>query len=188
MKNQWLRERSVDQLLFLLVKVKDYHRLGFDIETAYKQSVSKTSKQFRVAYQTIGDLCRRRLGLDNIYQFYKVLQNWIDGDPSNLKNLIINHVSVTDRKRINNFLLDGESEIYDEISNQIDLLESIHINLEKKTIKSLKLIAENEGISMSDWIGNEIARIVDERTKDWIREQLERLTIEERQALLKDVL
>ena len=113
MKNQWLRERSVDQLLFLLVKVKDYHRLGFDIETAYKQSVSKTSKQFRVAYQTIGDLCRRRLGLDNIYQFYKILQNWIDGDPSNLKNLIGNHVSVTDRKRINNFLLYGKIEIYD---------------------------------------------------------------------------
>ena len=139
MFGNYLNSNSADQLMYLLIKFKEYDRLGFGVQDAYRQSVSKTSNKYGVTYQTIGDLCRRRLALENIYQFYDVLQDWIDGDPSSLKNLIGKHVSSSDQIRINELLLNGKSEVNDDIRDEPKEFDSFRLSLDKNMVKHLPL-------------------------------------------------
>jgi len=75
-----LRSESIKQILCVLDNFWHQNRNGQSIQYAYREAVNFTAKKYLVRYQTIGDLCRRRLGLTTIYDFHAYLKQWVDGD------------------------------------------------------------------------------------------------------------
>lgn len=85
---------SVDQLLQVLDRAQRNHtKQGAVVSTAYQDAVRHVAQRHGVTYQTIGDLCRRRLGLGGIDEFYHLLNQWFSGDPDPLRRKILKYAS-----------------------------------------------------------------------------------------------
>jgi len=67
--------------------------LGNGIDDTYQYAVTRVSQEYHVAYQTIGDACRRRLGLDHVGEFKTMLKSSLEGDPSQLRDLLLRNTS-----------------------------------------------------------------------------------------------
>jgi hypothetical protein len=83
-----MTHRSVQQLLEVLGGTARHHRNGTPFPAAYHDAVRDASKRFGVTYQTIGDLCRRRLGLTDITEFMDLLGGWLHGQHEPLQRRI----------------------------------------------------------------------------------------------------
>ena len=84
-----LRQESVRQLLEVLELTRLARSRGVPLEQAYQDAIRDVSNRYKVRYQTIGDLCRRRLGLRDIDQFVELLRRWLGvGDGGPLKRAI----------------------------------------------------------------------------------------------------
>jgi hypothetical protein len=85
---------SVAQLLEVLDRAHRNHtKQGAAVSTAYQDAVRHVAQRKGVTYQTIGDLCRRRLGLGGIDEFFHLLDQWFSGDSDPLRGRILRYAS-----------------------------------------------------------------------------------------------
>ena len=95
-----LTEKTVDQILGVLDLTAKYFESSLPVPKAYQKSVKDIARRYSIRYQTIADGCRRRLGLDNVNQFIELLKEWLGGQPTNLKDLLIKNTSDFEQHRI----------------------------------------------------------------------------------------
>jgi hypothetical protein len=103
-----LQAQSVNQLLQVLESTRRKHGHGNSLPAAYQEAIHDVSSRHHVRYQTIGDLCRRRLALSDIAEFVNLLDRWLRGDPGPLKSRILQHSVSAARSSIEHFFDEGQ--------------------------------------------------------------------------------
>ncbi|MGE0157105.1 MAG: hypothetical protein AB7T17_08770 [Geobacter sp.] len=141
-----LTEKTVEQILEVLDKTSKLYNSGFPINKAYQKAVKEVSLTYSIKYQTVADGCRRRLGLSNINEFIKILSEWLNGNPSNLIDLLHKNTANFEKYKIDQFFHRGTLQIPEiEVNRKVDIsTETITIKLPVKTIAQLRSLAETE--------------------------------------------
>jgi len=98
-----MRTETLEQILKVISVAAQRYELGDGIDHAYQYAVSRVRREYDVAYQTIGDACRRRLGLDHIGEFKTMLVSSFEGDSSKLRDFLLRRTSVMHHDRVNVF-------------------------------------------------------------------------------------
>ena len=98
-----LEPHSVDQLLRVLELARQNTRLGFATPVACSRAIHQVSRDEGVTYQTIGDGCRRRLGLKDMSEFHRLVEEWLAGDPAKLTAVLRRNASAGSAQTINTF-------------------------------------------------------------------------------------
>lgn len=111
-----LQMDSVHQLLQVLELSGRSHRRGHPIGSAYQDAIRDVSSRHHVRYQTIGDLCRRRLGLTDMNEFVLLLTRWLAGDPIPLKQRIVQNSESAARPLVENYFNGAHSPLAPEKS------------------------------------------------------------------------
>ena len=183
-----LQTRTVKQILDVLAGYKRGRQAEFGPLASYRNAVGETSNRFNVSYQTIGDACVRRLGLEKVDEFLKYLSKWwYEGDTEGLIILITKFVSSADRDRVKIFF-SGEVDDVNIIEIEEEILDgTISLHFDKDTVKRLRTLSGGEGISVNAWLRKEIIGITDKKILAWMREQLEKLPPDERNTLLRSI-
>lgn len=99
---------TLNQILRVLTLSKIYRSRGIPLQKAIQQAIKDTSHEYDVTYQTIGDGCRRRLGLVELSQFIDMVDRWIKGDSTQLAACIASHTQKTNLAVIERFFHSGE--------------------------------------------------------------------------------
>jgi hypothetical protein len=166
-----LEMKSVEQIVAVLKRFHARQQAGDPIDKAYQQAIEEVSRQYRVAYQTIGDLCRRRLGLQAIHEFYDLLEKWTLGDPRPLAELLRRHTGVEGRQQIDAFFFEGVAAPAVPVSDNV---ESISVSLKVSQARKLKAMLLVKGVPVSDWLSRNVSRLIDEEYKGWVAEEAKR--------------
>ena len=98
-----MRSETLEQILKVISVAAQRYDLGNGIDNTYQYAINRVSQDYRVAYQTIGDACRRRLGLDHVGEFKTMLRSSLEGDPSQLRDLLLRNTSQFYHDRIHDF-------------------------------------------------------------------------------------
>ncbi len=98
-----MRQETLEQILKVISVAVEYYSPGNGIDGSYQYAVRRVSNEYGVSYQTIGDACRRRLGLDHIGEFKSMLKASFEGDVKKLQDVLVNQTSVFYHDRINEF-------------------------------------------------------------------------------------
>jgi hypothetical protein len=99
---------SVEQILRVLELIRQNNRLGFDISAATSRAIQQVARESNVRYQTIGDGCRRRLGLTDISEFHRLAEEWLRGNSTPIAKVIKNNSSSSAASRISAFFSDSD--------------------------------------------------------------------------------
>jgi len=183
-----IQRRTVDQILSVLMHAKTNYEGGDPVERAYCRAVETTRKQFGVTYQTIGDACRRRLGLERIGELYRLLRRWlVEGDRSGLEHRLSQVTSSTDRARIASFLGGERAPLQANFSQAEAPSETFSFRLEHAKAKQLRVLAEVRGVSVPMLLATLVSQILKERTLETIRDQLKSLSPEDQRKLLAEI-
>jgi len=98
-----MRQETLEQILKVISLAEQRYRIGDGIDRSYQYGVSRVSQEYGIAYQTIGDACRRRLGLEHVGEFKTMLRACFEGDPSQLRDVLMNKNSRFYHDKINEF-------------------------------------------------------------------------------------
>lgn len=98
-----MRQETLEQILKVISVAAERNSLGDGIDHSYQYGVSRVSKEYGVAYQTIGDACRRRLGLDHVGEFKTMLKASLEGDSSKLRDVLLRNSPQFYHSRIDDF-------------------------------------------------------------------------------------
>jgi len=154
-----LKTNNARRLLTVLDEFKCIYPSVSSTSSAYKAAVKKVSVRHDVKYQTIGDLCRRSLGLERIHDFYDLLDEWITGDPTPLKSLLEKHTRPSDHHIIADYF------------EEADKCTNFTLRLNKECSRKLEILTKNDRCSPSLWLRQQIQTIVGERYDKWVREE-----------------
>lgn len=94
---------SVHQLLQVLELTRRAKLRGLPLRRAYQDAIHEVSSRHQVRYQTIGDLCRRRLGLADMDGFVALLTQWLAGDRAPLQQRILQHSESAARAMVDDY-------------------------------------------------------------------------------------
>jgi hypothetical protein len=136
--------KTIEQILKVISLAAKHYSSGNGIDRSYQYGVNRVSQEYSVAYQTIGDGCRRRLGLSDISEFKRMLQSALEGDPIQLRELLMQNTSRSYHDRINDFF----SELGNGVAKpgfktkEQDILISYSIHLRKNDSDILKALAQ----------------------------------------------
>jgi hypothetical protein len=138
------------------------------LHRAYQEGVRAVADAHSITYQTVGDGCRRRLGLNDIGELYELLASWIKGDPRGLVRQLKEYSDPTAHAEIERFFSSGDStpaEIkkVSPKSPATDESEVFQFRLPARDARMLKALAELEGVSASELIGSTISAAVRDR-------------------------
>lgn len=185
-----LQQKTIEQLFAVLKNTKAYYIGGAPIKEALQKAINEVSTSCGIAYQTIGDLCRRRLKLDNIGEFHDLLRKWFEGDPSQLLEVIKQQTSTTSHGEINAFFFDhelGYKKIQDDSIKDDGMNDSevITFRLDFKTAEQLRELAERDGQSIAEWLKKTVSELVSSKMEEWLFKRVEQLDPEQRRGFLK---
>ena len=138
-----MRRETLDQILKVIAFAAQRYSIGYGIDRPYQYGVKRVSDEYGVSYQTIGDACRRRLGLDSIDEFKTMLQACLKGNPNKLRELLVSK-NPHYLERINNFFSNLEigGESINIKSQTQEPFESYTIKLRKSDSDVLKALAQ----------------------------------------------
>ena len=100
-----MRQETLEQILKVISLAAQRYSNGDGIDRSYQYGVNRVSQEYNIAYQTIGDACRRRLGLDHVGEFKTMLKACLEGDPTQLSDVLIRKTSRFYHDKINDFFL-----------------------------------------------------------------------------------
>lgn len=100
---------SVEQILRVLELIRQNNRLGFDISAATSRAIQQVAKESNVRYQTIGDGCRRRLGLTDMSEFHQLVEEWLHGNHTLLATVLKKNSTSGAAPRISAFFNEGKA-------------------------------------------------------------------------------
>jgi hypothetical protein len=160
--------QTVKQLLQVFRSFRDNHRSGMPLHRAYHEGVRTVADAYSITYQTVGDGCRRRLGLNDISELYELLTAWVKGDPRGLVRQLKENSDPSSHAEIEQFFSGGDgppAEIrraQPQVSRS-DSAEVFQFRLAESDARMLKALAELEGVSASELIARTIAAAVRDR-------------------------
>jgi len=102
-----LESHSVGQVLRVLELLRRHHRLGLNTRSACSRAIQEVADENAVRYQTIGDGCRRRLGLTDITKFHELVDGWLEGNAEPLARAIRQSSTQSAWPRIDAFFSDS---------------------------------------------------------------------------------
>jgi len=160
--------QTVQQLLQVFRAFRDNHKSGMPLHRAYQEGVRAVADAHSITYQTVGDGCRRRLGLNDIGELYELLASWVKGDPRELVRQLKEHSDPTAHAQIEQFFSDGntvpaELRKASQKGPTSDETEVFQFRLPAREARMLKALAELEGVSASNLISNTISAAVRNR-------------------------
>ena len=170
-----LTSKSIEQILAVLTRIRARCLRHDSIKKAYQGAVYETSKNYDVTYQTIGDLCRRRLGLKNIDQFHGLLEKWIAGNAEPLMSVLISKTASRNHYKIRDYFGRKNHEFVVENTRPPGSEEeSFTIRLPRDIAKRLKVLSLMSGDSLPKWLSEVVTQVVEQRYKEWLATQIKR--------------
>ncbi len=152
-----LRSRTITQLLEVMSLYRKNRQCGESIERSLQDAIQRVAKKYNVAYQTVGDGCRRRLKLASIEDLHALLLRWDQGESLALAGVLREHTEVANHRLINEFF-DGKAET----PNSSSLANSdagdpgasrnastLSVELDSKDLARLETLAQITGSSAS---------------------------------------
>jgi len=139
-----MRLETLEQILKVIAVTSRRHDFGDGIDRSYQYAVNQVSREYGVAYQTIGDACRRRLGLDSIGEFQAMLKSALNGHPEELRGVLIRGTSPFHYNRINDFfskLKNGETKM-EIMEDKTDRFIRYTIQLSKNDSDVLRALSQ----------------------------------------------
>lgn len=171
-----LQKGSVDQMIDLLTHIKRKYNAGYPIRKAYQDAVETVSKNYKRTYQTIGDLCRRRLKLSEIKEFIDKLEDWINGNPDKLKQLLLQNSETFCRQQIMQFfdneILGVTTEPQTESTAPIEEHEIFTVRLNKNHAKKLKVLTVMNEFSIHKKLADYLENKIEEEYASWLKTQV----------------
>jgi hypothetical protein len=151
-----LEPRSVDQVLRVLELVRQQRRLGLNTRSACSRAIQEVADENDVRYQTIGDGCRRRLGLTDITKFHQLVDGWLQGNAEPLARVIRQSSSQSAWSRIDAFFSDssmagknGEKHSSNAATTSAHS-KAIQITLDDTELRRLHALAQLEARDPTD--------------------------------------
>lgn len=139
-----MRQETLEQILKVISLAAQRYSIGDGIDRSYQYGVNRVSQEYGIAYQTIGDACRRRLGLNHVGEFKTMLKACLEGDPSQLRDVLMRNISRFYHDKINDFfpkLKNGETTT--EIkAEKPDTFVTYTVQLRKNDSDVLKALAQ----------------------------------------------
>jgi len=139
-----MRQETLEQILKVISLAAQRYSIGDGIDRSYQYGVNRVSQEYKIAYQTIGDACRRRLGLDHVGEFKTMLKACLDGDPSQLRDVLMRKTARFYHDKINDFFSKLRNvETTTEIkAKKPDTLVPYTVQLKKSDSDILKALAQ----------------------------------------------
>lgn len=100
-----MRQETLEQILKVITVAAQRYRNGDGINRSYQYGVKSVAQEYGITYQTVTDACRRRLGLGEVDEFKKILKACLDGDPIQMRDLLLRK-SPQHQDKIADFLSD----------------------------------------------------------------------------------
>lgn len=144
--------QTVQQLLQVFRKFRDNHASGVPLHRSYQEAVRTVADAHSITYQTVGDGCRRRLGLNDINELYELLATWVKGDSRGLVRQLKDNAEPSSHAEIDRFFSDGGTaptagrKALPKVSPH-DESEPFTFRISARDARMLKALAELEGIS-----------------------------------------
>lgn len=172
MINNKLTSTTLDQILEVIKKSKSYYVSGSTIDKSIKMGIKNVSELYDVAYQTIEDACRRRLGLGKINEFRRMLSEYFNGNPNDIKTILREHTDTDLHNKINAFFNGNDTSLKntDEKTEcltshrqvQENKTEIFAVRLDEETSKKIRIVSGFFGVSPSEWISENIKKKINE--------------------------
>lgn len=162
-----LRHQTVDQLLQVFRLFHVNFAGGLPLRKAYREAVREVADLHGVAYQTIGDGCRRRLNLDEIRELYDLLQHWVDGDPGPLMTQLKGASYPSTHDEIAGFFGDASraADRHGPPAVPEARFATFSFKLRERDARMLRALAEIEGTSTPELLERLVGSAVTERMK-----------------------
>ena len=142
-----MRSETLEQILKVISVAAQRFSQRDGIDSSYQHAVARVSQEYGVAYQTIGDACRRRLGLDHVGEFKTMLKASFQGDPSSLRDVLLRTTPPSYHDRIDEFfsnLKNGGATTKPE-AKQPDTFVTYTVQLRKGDSDVLRALAQLSG-------------------------------------------
>ena len=160
---------TVQQLLQVFRHFRDNHASGMPLHRSYREAVRAVKDAHAVTYQTVGDGCRRRLGLKDISELYELLAAWVKGDPHGLARQLKDNSDPSAHAEIDQFFLGTQPALVENRKIPAKALsqddsEALSFRMPSNDARMLRALAELEGVS----VGELTARFVCEAVRNRI--------------------
>lgn len=181
-----LTEKTIDQILGVLDLTVENYISGLPIPKAYQKSVKDIAQRYSISYQTISDGCRRRLGLENVNRFIALLEEWLEGKPNGLRELLINNAADSEHYRINNFFDKAElpSKILTKERNTEEILGVVSLKIPQNVMAQLQSLAEAKGGSIQDLAASIIKEYVEKNYIEYVKNIIDALPQRHKEQVL----
>ncbi|MDO8445143.1 MAG: hypothetical protein Q7T53_03400 [Deltaproteobacteria bacterium] len=139
-----MRQETLEQILKVISLAAQRYSIGDGIDRSYQYGVNRVSQEYKIAYQTIGDACRRRLGLDHVGEFKTMLKACLEGDPTQLRDVLMRKTSRFYHDKINDFFhkLRNGGAATEIKAKKIDTFVPYTVQLKKSDSDILKALAQ----------------------------------------------
>lgn len=185
-----LTEKTLDQILGVLDLTGKYCQTGLPIPKAYQKAVKDIAHKHSVRYQTIADGCRRRLNLDNVNEFMKLLTEWFGGNPRPLKDLLVKNIGQIDEYKVENFFDQktvSSSTVKAAKREAEDTFEVITFKTPRNTASQLRALAEAEDKSIQDLMNVIVKQYVDQHYVEYVKNLFNSLPPDRKEKILKEL-
>ncbi|HKQ07642.1 MAG TPA: hypothetical protein VJ464_21125 [Blastocatellia bacterium] len=164
-----MRTKTIDQVLKVIHVAKERYKLGHGIDDAYGYAVNHVAREYNRTYQTIGDGCSRRLGLDDVSEFRRMLKSAFDGNDGNLRRLLKSKTTPEHSSKI-----DESFSLLQSGANGRSRLPDVHITytiqLPKADSDVLKALAQLQNRQPDELLAEVAAQAVKEKMKRAVNE------------------
>jgi len=160
-----MRWETIEQILKVTTIAAQKSAQGYGIDQSYQKGVERVSQDYSVTYQTIGDACRRRLGLDNIGEFKIMLKAAIEGDESDLRGLLLRKTPKSYHERIEDFFSKLKNGRFTTEEKPPDTFVSYTIQLRKNDSDILSALSQLLGRKPEEILAEISIEAVKERMK-----------------------
>jgi uncharacterized protein len=165
-----MKHQTVNQVLQVFRLFRERYAAGEPLHKSYRRAVREVAKLHDLSYQTIGDGCRRRLKLSNIRELYDLLRHWMDGRPGPLMEQLKSACDPSTHDEIADFFGTSSSAaptVAKQASPSLPEAKftTFSFRLRDKDARMLRALAEIEGVSPPELIGDLVGSAVVERMK-----------------------
>lgn len=189
-----LTASTIEQILEVIQKTKEYYMGGEPVDKAYTLACRLVSKKESQFYQTVTDGCVRRLGFVGggaTREFHKVLSGWLDGDGSDLKNLLLTKADKSASGMVLAYF-DGNvgsgeiprSKVTGEAGQDTEV---VSFRLPVTMAQQLRVLAEAKGQSPAEWVSKTIISVIDAELYDLLAKMIKNMPDENRQKFLREL-